>query len=201
MKNHIGWIAGAGVLTIAMMLPAQSRNADSLQSRDARSSSSGGASAYREHYGVIYEHNIFIKDRRKPTTAPATTRPAPPRQPEQTLMLTGVVYEPLEGKAYAFFEDLSAGTIMRTEVGDKVARGTIAAIDIDIVAYDRDGKLTPVAVGQDLTGARASAGSSSRSSTSSATTSPATSAPAIDPKNPNLSLEERMRLRRQQERR
>ena len=116
-------------------------------------------------------------------------------------VLTGVVYEPLEDKAFAYFEDLSAGKLVRVSAGDKLARGSVAAIDINAVAFERDGKQVPVLVGDDLTGKRASVSgsSSAASSSSSASGASAPSAAPIDPNNPNLSLEERMRLRRQTE--
>lgn len=149
---------------------------------------------------MLAERNIFLRDRSKPAPPP-TSRPTVARAPEQNYVLTGVVYEPLEAEAFAFFEDIGAGTILRVRAGEKVARGTIQGIDINAVAYERDGKETIVSVGDDLTGARASVGSSSTTTASSsgAGASTATSAPAIDPNNPNLTLEERMKLRRQQQ--
>ena len=208
-KRHWLTFAAAAAL-LAVPVLAQS------QGGGGSSSSSGGGgtstrTSFRERYGILSDRNIFLKERRRPTQSSSATRPAaPPRQPEQQYVLTGVVYDPLEDRAYAFFEDLSAGTFVRAAVGDTVARGTISAIDLDAVAYERDGRATLVGVGNDLTGARASSPSARFGAASSASSSPAggTTAPAagaaaaaapIDPNKPNLTAEEKMRLRRQQE--
>lgn len=182
-----------------------SRSRDDSRSSSSRSESTSGggtsSASYREQYDVLADHNFFLKDRRRVTTAPVSTRPAP-KPPEEMFVLTGVVYEPLEDKAFAYFEDLSAGKFVRVLTGDKLARGSIAAIDINAVAFERDGKQVPVLVGDDLTGKRASvsgSSSSSSSTSSSASGAPAPSAAPVDPNNPNLTLEERMRLRRQTE--
>lgn len=179
-------LSASSVFSVA---PGQSRTATE---REARTS-------YRDEYGVLSDRNMFLRDRRKPATTSPTSRPAE-KPPEQTFMLTGVVYEPLEGKAFAYFEDLNANTILRVGVGEKVARGIVAGIDINAVSYERDGKYTSVLVGEDLTGAKASLGTPS-SVAAEAASPGGTSVPAIDPNNPNLTTEQRMRLRRQQERR
>lgn len=182
-------IAAALLLGATLPLVAQSRNATERETR----------TSYRDQYGVLSDRNMFLRDRQITATTTPTSRPAE-KPPEQAFMLTGVVYEPLEGKAFAYFEDLNANTILRVGVGEKVARGIVAGIDINAVSYERDGKHTSVLVGEDLTGAKASLGASSHGATEAASPG-ATSAPAIDPNNPNLTTEERMRLRRQQERR
>ena len=178
----------------------ESRSSSSRgDSRETAANSGTGSASYREQYDVLVDHNFFLKDRRRATTAPASTRPAP-KPPEEMFVLTGVVYEPLEDKAFAYFEDLSAGKLVRVATGDKLARGSIAAININAVAFERDGKQVPVLVGDDLTGKRASVfGSSSSATSSPAAGAPSPSAAPIDPNNPNLTLEERMRLRRQTE--
>src|SRR5436309_1780817 len=81
---------------------------------------------------------------------PSSTQPAP-RTAEQNYVLTGVVMEGAEPRAY--FEDLNRGTLVKVAPGDTLARGRITGIDIDAVAYDHGERgLTWVQVGRDLTG-------------------------------------------------
>lgn len=152
----------------------------------------GAGDSSTDRYAVLSERNIFLKERharREPSSRPASSQPV--LTPEQSLVLRGVVLENDELRAY--FEDLgSASDVVRVAPGEPLRSGRVVEIGIDAVAFERDGQLTWIEVGQDLTGAVSTA-RGSVSSSSSATTG--TSVPASG----NLSIEERLRLRRQQE--
>jgi hypothetical protein len=142
-----------------------------------------------------------------------------------SFVLTGVVLE--EGLYRAYIEDSNASRILRLTVGDAVARGHIVDIDINAIAYEANGQTKWVGLGCDLTGnpvnliASSGGGSSgggeergrsdrggdrgdgNRGNTGGGPTSqPSLGVPAPplpDGAGANLSLEERMRLRRSQE--
>jgi hypothetical protein len=170
----------------------------------------------RIQYGVISENNIFLKERRRRDSGeyrPPTSRVYVPPVPEKSFVLTGIVLED-EWRAY-IEENAQRSRFHRVGVGDQIGRGHVAAIEIDAIAYEYGGKVTWIPIGKDLTGdvppntaasyiASAGTGSTTAPATTGPTTGPAvagsdTVAPAplpLDPNNPNLSFEERMKLRR-----
>jgi type II secretory pathway component PulC len=153
----------------------------------------------RERYSVLTDQNIFLKDRRSRRTA-TTSSERPPmtdlqrlrETPEASFVLTGVVFE--DGDYRAFIEDAKAGKVLRLSVGEPVARGKLTQIDIDTVAYESSGKTTVINVGTTLTGVPYSAFTSAPGATPAPGAAP--SSPLPDPNNPNLTIEERMKLRR-----
>jgi hypothetical protein len=177
--------------------------------------------SFKEKYAPISDHNIFLKDRRLAQRdsgrfgpgggggGPGGERERP--VPEASFILTGVVIE--EGQLRAYVEDSSAGKVLRLSVGDAVARGHIGEIEIDAVAYAGPGQPVWISLGCDFRGTpvatmggggggRTSAGYSGSATTTSpsgGSTAAATPGAPVDPNNPNLSIEEKMRLRRAQE--
>lgn len=159
-------------------------------------------------FSVVAEKNIFLRDRTKPaaTTQTASTAPAAPRQRllEETLALTGIVFE--DGGFRAYVEDVANDKILRLAPGDSIAHGAIDAIEIDAVSYDQGGKRKWIDIGSDFTGkpctafSSSSYGSDSMSDASSGSGDASTSQPAVNPNDPNLTVEQRMKLRAQQER-
>lgn len=155
---------------------------------ETRPASKPSAPSYRERYGVLGEGNIFIRDRWKPAYRPTIREPRPAGPPpERSYLLTGIVRE--EETFRAYIEDTAARKILRLAVGDTVARGRISEIDGDGITYEADGQLTWIRIGRDLSGGEI------------AGVMPAapTTGPALDPNNPNLTMEERMKLRRMAE--
>src|SRR6266516_2732085 len=95
---------------------------------------SGRRESYNDRYAVLSERNIFLRDRSRPPPSEApTTRATHP--PEQDFVLTGVVYEAEGFRAY--IEDLVNSSVVKISVGEGVARGRIASIAIDAVAYEQ----------------------------------------------------------------
>jgi hypothetical protein len=182
----------------------------------------GSRDAYREQYAILADRNIFVKERSRIVPSGRNGdgrggRDTPrdvPRQPpaESSYILTGIVLE--DGQVHAFVEDMKAGKVLRLSRGDAVARGQIIDISIDAVQYLAGGQMVWVELGRDFTGAVPSSstptyststgGGSTTGPSSAPTASGSSGAPAaaplpIDPNNPNLTLEERMKLRRQQQ--
>ena len=173
------------------------------QSRDPGASGSGlsvSRPSYGERYGVISERNIFLRERGHRSYR-REERPASSERvstPEDSYVLTGVVIE--EGEYRAYIEGSGGSSVIKARVGEPVARGTISRILIDAVEYERGGQRTWIDVGRSFSGAIVTPPSSGDSSSASGSTSqPASGPAALNPNDPNLSLEQRMRLRRMQE--
>lgn len=166
----------------------------------AERTSAGAATtqpSYRERYSVLSERNIFLKERGRPVYTPReSTRSSsetsrPPM--EVSFILTGVILE--EGQIRAFVEDTTQGKVLRLAIGDAVARGRVSDIAIDGIEYDVDGRRSWVDIGKTLAGGVVTSFASTLP-----TTGPAGSSTAgLNPNDPNLTLEQRMRLRREAE--
>jgi hypothetical protein len=151
---------------------------------------------YTSRYNVLSERNIFLKDRSQPATRPAPVTQPSPRDPERSVWLTGVV---LEGDGYrAYIENQMIGTVMRLAVGDAIARGKITAIEIDAVAYEVNGHVAWIEIGNDFANQPIASAGESISITDAPTTMPA-GLEGLYPNDPNLTVEQRLRLRRLQE--
>ena len=152
--------------------------------------------SFREHYSVISEHNIFVRERarawRDQNASGASAGSPPQRSPEQTYVLTGIVLE--NGEQRAYLEDRARGGLVRLGVGDPIARGRISDIDINSITYEQAGREQWIAIGSDLTGSAPVIPSYAESS---ATTSPTTL--PFDPNSQNLTTEQRMMLNRVKE--
>lgn len=155
------------------------------------------ATPLRESYRVIVERNIFLRDRRT-ATRPATTSTAPspeaetpppaPLAPEAEYLLVGVALDDQAVRAYV--EHVPQGRLLAVGPGDAIAGGQIVQITLDAVEFAGDSGSLWIEIGHNFLGQpvapRGNGGSASM--------------PAGDPAaGSNLSLEERLRLRRQQE--
>lgn len=199
--------------------PAQSsQSSQSSQQRASQQSTRRPTrETYSDRYGVLAQRNIFLKDRSRPSSGGgggrngaaggAATQPA--RRPvEETLLLRGIVVE--EGEVRAYFEDVVNSRIVRVAEGDTVARGRITTIGLDAVEYEPQAgnggaaaKPTIVIVGHDLTGKLSALDGSfaAGGAGAAATTGPVmpSGMEGINPNDPNLTMEQRLKLRRMQE--
>ncbi|MCC6239292.1 MAG: hypothetical protein IT448_03215 [Phycisphaerales bacterium] len=155
---------------------------------------------FNQRYGVVIQDNIFLRQRGQRTVEPTTRPAAPPRTIEQSLMLTGVVFE--DGQVRAYFENLSGGAPVRVSPGESIGKGVVTEIAIDAVAYlDSQGRSRWVEIGHDLTGASVVVDATPAGASSSPTTATAGGKPAeqdqaaTDPA--ALSTLERLRQNRQ----
>ena len=193
-----------GVLVTASLVRAQERS-----DRDSRRESRGSwrtserndgqgqraADGFTERYGMLVESNMFLRDRRTASPEPSTQPSAPPPSPEQTMMLTGIVFE--DGGFRAYFENLRESRVVRVSPGDAIATGHVSAILIDALEYFAGSESRWIEIGQDLTGKAAAVAPGGGSSASSTTAPTTTFSPDVDPA--SLSPADRLRLRRQQE--
>lgn len=165
------------------------------------SAAPASASEPDERYQVLVDQNIFMRQRGRRTSSPATTSPTSrpaARTPEQSLVLTGVVFE--DGEFRAYFEDLGKSSVVRVSNGDAIARGTVAAIMIDAVAYESDDGVRWIEFGQDLTGGSMPIAERGTTGTTEPNGSDQASADAGGGDDASLSVEERMRRRSAQQR-
>ena len=189
-------------LTIACLTSAASaadarsapRNTSAATQPSQRRTPAPQPVSFNDRYSVLAERNIFLRDR---TVRPAVRNAGPSSQPaprplEESFTVVGIVEEDDLWRAYV--EDATRSATIRLTAGDPVARGTVTRIEIDGIEYDQGGKRTWIFIGNNLTGKIGSGGSSDVAS--SANAGP-TSLP-FDPSDPNLSVEQRMRLRRMQ---
>jgi hypothetical protein len=157
---------------------------------------------FNQQFSLIIDDNMFLRERGA-RPAPQFNRPsftAP--TPQESFVLTGVVFE--EGEFHAYFEDLRSGKVTRVTAGSEIAGGLVDQILIDAIAFAHDGEVTWVEFGQNLNGITSasaqrpmssSAATESAASTSSeSSTSAAPAAGSAD----TTDIAERMRLRRLQ---
>jgi hypothetical protein len=158
--------------------------------------------SYNDRYGVIEDRNVFVKDRTHIVRG-GTTRPsgntAPKRTVEESFVLTGVV---AEGNGYrAYVENIDTSNVLRISPGDSLHKGKVGAIETDAIAYDpAGGQRIWVEIGSDLTG-KPSAALSARAAEEAASSGPAIASDIanINPNDPNLTMEQKMKLRRAQQ--
>jgi hypothetical protein len=123
----------------------------------------------RERYRVLWERNMFRKDRR--VERPEVRRERPPAPPpERSVVLTGVVCR--DGKYLAFLEDFRTNTTVTVGVGESAVRGTLTSITLDYVDYEREGRTTRVNVGGNFEGGGSSSVGSAGAETSGADEAP-----------------------------
>lgn len=148
-------------------------------------------------YRVIYERNIFLKDRTpRPVRRwePPRHTPAPPPPPRQ-IVLTGVTIR--EKVKLAYFEDSTTGDLVKAMAGDTIQDAKIVDVLLDGVEIELKGEKKCLAIGMSILGngpvdmSSASTSGSTGSSASSSTDS--TSSSGGD------DILERMRKRRQKE--
>jgi hypothetical protein len=101
--------------------------------------------------GIIGRKSIFLRDRR-PAAIPVPPPPPPVITPEERFVLRGVVIEQDAFRAYV--ENLERGALTQLRLGDRVAGGEVAEIQIDGIRYLKDGSTESVWVGpgRNLTG-------------------------------------------------
>ena len=186
-------------LGIASLAPGQRRGWGSGPNAASQPAERGATTApVGDAYAAVVERNIFVRDRRPPvvvSTRPASSRPyVPPPTLEASLVLRGVVLE--DGYFRAYFENAQSNEIVRVAAGDALAKGHVAEISIDAVAFETSAGLAWIKIGDNLAGARVAEPAASASSSSLTTGQPG-SAATTGPAGAS-SIEERMRLRRQQ---
>jgi hypothetical protein len=148
-------------------------------------------------YAVLNSRSFFVHGRiiEPPTIDdngedPTRGRPPGPSRsrPEKNLLFNGSTRA--DGDWMALIEDTAAAKIIKVNVGDKLAQGTVSAITLTTLDYDAAGKTVRISLGQNLDG-EAIAGSTTRPSEAGPTSGP--SAPGGSGP---LDILERMRQKR-----
>lgn len=169
-----------------------------IASRVGAAQAPANRASYSDKYHLLEERNMFMRDRTQ-KSAPsqsATTQPVTQhRSAEETLVLTGVALE--DDGLRAYVEDTSKSAILKLAPGDSIARGHVSEILIDAIAYDAGGSRTWIEVGDDLRG-QSSMLLSNKQEDPAAATQPvvATDIASLNPNDPNLTPEQKMKLRR-----
>jgi len=105
-------------------------------------------------YSIILQRNIFSRQRspfrpRERNNEPQVVVP----NPETHFLLRGIAQE--DNQFIAFIEDTQGGGVLRLRQGDRVARGTIKALNLDTLEYQLEDKTISIRLGCDLEGSRA----------------------------------------------
>jgi hypothetical protein len=192
-------------LILLSPLAAQAQRAESnsprTESSPQRSDAPPRRESYSDRYSILSDHNIFLRDRSRPASSHATSQPATTKLPEESLVLTGVVMEDDGFRAY--IENAETSSITKVALGDTIGRGRVVDLQINAVQYEHGSERIWIEMGCNFLG---HASTLSTTSSSAATTAPSgasstqpTSLP-FNPNDPNLTLEQKMKLRRLQER-
>ena len=106
-----------------------------------------------DDYRIVFERNIFLKDRApkrvRPYVRPVRTAPQSQPAPHQ-LVLTGVAIR--QEVRVAFFEDDQSGELVKAVIGDVLQGGKLTSISLDSVEFSLDHKTRKVAIGEGLLG-------------------------------------------------
>lgn len=98
-----------------------------------------------DQYEVIYERNIFSKDRLPPQQERSGPSQVRTTQVLSIYLLRGIAVN--EGSRVAFIEEQVSGQTMRAQVGTAVLNGRITGIQYDRVAFEQNGQTKYVKVG------------------------------------------------------
>lgn len=98
-----------------------------------------------ESYKVIYERNIFSKDRLPPREERSDSGQVRKTQVLSIYVLRGIA-GPQDGRV-AFIEEQVSGQTLRANIGTEVLNGEITAIQYDRVAFEQNGQTKYVKVG------------------------------------------------------
>jgi len=126
--------------------PAETPAAPAIRSTAPSNAAVTGWDSYR----VLSDRNMFVRNRGRPQRVRSAMRVAPPDNPDERLVLTGIIQQ--GGQYVAFFEDTRTRKTTTVEAGDSVGRGRLTAIAMDAVQYTCDGAAAQITVGSSLTG-------------------------------------------------
>jgi len=104
-------------------------------------------------FEIISQRNMF--SRQRVPFRPRDDTPPPPRvmpNPESYFLLKGITQE--NNLFIAFVEDKQSGSVLRLHEGDRVARGTVKSLNLDVLEYQLGDKTVTVTMGFDLEGGR-----------------------------------------------
>lgn len=104
-----------------------------------------------DHYRVLSERNIFVRDRRRPRESqPASEQPAGVINTDEYLVLTGIGQDGEEG--IALIENTGSKETIRARTGDPIGKGRLVKITLDYIEYECEGDVTRIGIGSTLAG-------------------------------------------------
>ncbi len=103
-----------------------------------------------DRYRLLVERNIFLRNRRAPRPPRTQRTETVVRDSDAETALTGVARR--GGQFVAFFENSRTGALSKARVGERIGKGTVKAIAIDGIEYEREGRLRQVSLGRSLAG-------------------------------------------------
>lgn len=151
-----------------------------------------------EHYRVLTERNIFVRNRRQQRESQtASEQPAGVINTDRYLVLTGIGHCGSEG--IAFVEDTRSVETIRKRTGEHVGNGRLVKITLDYVEYECKGNTIRIEIGGNLAGSTVRR-MSTETATSTKPAAPADAGGSVNtPKTNTAAILERMRRRREQE--
>lgn len=105
-----------------------------------------------QKYDIILQRNIFSRQRAPIRRQEERREPEPVvvPNPESYYLLKGIVQE--NDTFIAFVENTQGGVVLRLRAGDRVARGTIKALNLDSIEYELESQTVTIQLGYDLEG-------------------------------------------------
>lgn len=177
-----------GLLAAGLWLTPTARGQDAPAAAVPAAPPAANVSAFEQRFHVLAERNMFLRDRRAAAAGragDAAKADSAPAAAGSQYVLVGVVAEGAAARAY--FEQTGSGQIVKVGVGATVGDATVSQITLRQVTIRRGEQSLTVLLGQDLSGATAAALPAANGAAGGST----------DPA--NMSVEERLRRRRQQE--
>ena len=109
---------------------------------------SAGTQSY-DKYKVIYEQNIFSKDRLPPRSLEdRSNRRVRTTKVLSIYTLRGIAAEQGRAQRYAFIEEEVSGQCQMAKLGAEVLGGTIRQIQLNYVLFEQDGEIKKVYIGE-----------------------------------------------------
>lgn len=109
---------------------------------------SAAVSGSYDSYKVIYEYNIFSKNRRSPRSNQRRTRRTRTTQVLSVYVLRGIAAEAGKDQRYAFVEEEVAGQTQTATVGTEILAGQITGIQMNYVLYEENGQTRKIHIGE-----------------------------------------------------
>jgi hypothetical protein len=103
-------------------------------------------------YGILLSRSIFAKDQRAaPDRAEATSRPAAPPRPEESVVFTGALEQ--DNVTWGFFEDIKQRQTLVRRPGESLCGGMLASVTLNSVDFQSSsGRSRQIAIGQNMEG-------------------------------------------------
>ncbi len=113
----------------------------------AADDSPSGPDSY-DKYKVIYERNMFSKDRQPPRSADEGARRVQTSKVLSIYILRGIAAEKGRSHQYAFVEEEVSGQSQMAKVGTEILGGIIKEIQLNYVLFEENGQVRKIRVGE-----------------------------------------------------